>query len=389
MPVSYIPHQTEKGPSPVDMLLARLSESSALLSQQKLVLSSSSGLPDLGTTYKKDAGNPAGNSDPVIPPTISGSTTPTSQVSGKSVEYADACEMALLKQQLEAANTKIAKMDEELSQNRITKHTLDQAMGSASEFDFPLTQHKDDMKGSLHNNSFNSLSHSANRGTEGWNVMEDSHSDHSEPYVMGQAPHRVQGMWRAPRSSGMSSACMTGFPASDASIASSNTTWNAGRPYMTGGPNSGIPGHGFGGYPGGVRGLPPPPIHLDAPRGPNNYYNDSIQFSTDRRAIQPPNRPASAVAPRFGSSGFVSAYNGSMAPDSHGLTPPMTPLTPTFPYQTNGMYGASAMFSGPGTIGSRLSPTAAEFNLRGGLIRNDPWNSQVYYTSSVSLKTCY
>jgi HEPN domain-containing protein len=99
----------------LDDLLAKLSEQQVLLSRQNTAIQAQRG----------GGGSPDS--------TGSAALTNPYTVTSRSEEVA---EMLRLKQALETANNKIASMDQELSQTRITKHTLEQAMGSQFDSDF-------------------------------------------------------------------------------------------------------------------------------------------------------------------------------------------------------------------------------------------------------------
>ena len=295
------------------------------------------------------------------------------------MKYTETSEMKRLKQQLEAANSKIAKMDEELCQNRITKHTFDQAMGSASEYDFPLTHKNDAARFPPVVSSFNQARPDS-RGNDTWNGQDDTNSDNSDPYPIGTVTLRGgHGTWahNGRTSFGAPSSGLISAP--DSTMSLSNTTWNPARTFVA--PVSGptVNTHGLAGYQSSMRAVPPPPLPLDGSRGNGVYFNEQANFQTDRRVPQPPSRPTSAMDPRFANVGYVPSYNNNANTDGHGPTPPLTPLTPMFPYQSANLYTAAGLFQpGNGSSASRLSPTAAEFNLKGGYgPRNDPWNAHV------------
>ncbi len=125
--------------NPMDKLLAKLSEQQATLAKQHEALKST----EDKLIYRTVEYVSANSSVPITPATESYnfSTAPTTNppsISGDEAPPQTASELAFLKAELEAAKGKIARMDQELAQTRITKHTLDQVVGNASEADYPM-----------------------------------------------------------------------------------------------------------------------------------------------------------------------------------------------------------------------------------------------------------
>lgn len=96
--------------NPVSELLARLNKQQQNLSRQKEPSEDRSS----GTSSATD---PYGN------------TEPTASIAG-SDERPDAAEVLRLQKELELAKERMAQMDLELTQSRITKHTVEEAIGS-------------------------------------------------------------------------------------------------------------------------------------------------------------------------------------------------------------------------------------------------------------------
>ena len=105
--------------SPVDQLLARLTQQQEVLSRQK---------QQLGENEEHDASSSA--TDPYANAEFN-----------ENVETSDgrpdAAEVFRLKKELQLAQERMAQMDLELTQSRITKHTVEEAIGSP----FPAAQH--------------------------------------------------------------------------------------------------------------------------------------------------------------------------------------------------------------------------------------------------------
>lgn len=125
--------------NPVDMLLAKLSEQQAEISKQRSVLKAEEDTPVkarileyISTTTNSD--------DSVNAEIVDGSVTSAPPAISSTDSQATVEDVLRLKLELQLAKGKIARMDQELAQNRITKHTLDQVIGLASETDFQMAQ---------------------------------------------------------------------------------------------------------------------------------------------------------------------------------------------------------------------------------------------------------
>lgn len=104
----------------MDELLAKLQEQQVVLEQQRKALEDRNSDPS--TSQWETNTNPYA---------MSPRSTPSPDCDGM-----DAAEVLRLKRELEMAKNKIARMDQELSQSRITKHTLEQVMGPQFDGDF-------------------------------------------------------------------------------------------------------------------------------------------------------------------------------------------------------------------------------------------------------------
>ena len=124
----------------MDKLIARLSEQKAVLKQQHDALKSSEDL-----AYNRTVDYVVASSSLSVTPATEApsSTAPTTNTPSAAQDETSASkpeDLARLKAELEAAKGRIARMDQELAQNRIARHTMDQVLGSStSESDFPLS----------------------------------------------------------------------------------------------------------------------------------------------------------------------------------------------------------------------------------------------------------
>lgn len=104
-----------------------------------------------------------------------------------------AVELLRLKQELLAANSKIALQEQELAQTRVMKHTLDQALGPPSETDFGGREVSEQTITNLQN-AFNASNPGFSQFQDAWNAQDDSQSDVSDALSAG-AYNRARGVW--------------------------------------------------------------------------------------------------------------------------------------------------------------------------------------------------
>jgi len=183
-------------PNPMDKLLTKLSEQQAVINKQHETLRTSEVLTVAYTGTAEYVS--ASSSVPIRPATetFNNSTAPTTNppnVSGEETATPSAEEVLRLKAELEAAKGKIARMDQELVQSRITKHTLDQAMGIASEADFPLNLQSEERLNHLPQ-SLNTTIHSHFQRDGSWATQEDARSDTSDALSAGDF-NRAREIW--------------------------------------------------------------------------------------------------------------------------------------------------------------------------------------------------
>ncbi|KAF2755096.1 ARM repeat-containing protein [Pseudovirgaria hyperparasitica] len=293
--------------------------------------------------------------------------TPRSSRCDEPRSSPDAQEMERLKQELVDAKSRIARMDQELHETRITKHTMEHATGPPSEVDF---------KGDVTDQTISSLQINFNAATRGigsrqesWQLQaEDARSDTSEALSAG-VTNRVQGNWmNTGTKNGF--ACNVSAPVEQGYIAPTNNNWNMNglRPWYGANIGQGLNATGFN--------PPQPPsrsnpgLRIDTYRN-NQMLNEPAHFPLDhslRRGVSnPPSRPPSAFDSRLGAWGTYSGSANSV--DGAGVSPPLTPLSA----QSMGMYSMGSQQYQPRAIGTRLSPTAAEFSFDAAV--PSPWNN--------------
>ncbi|KAB8267519.1 armadillo-type protein [Aspergillus minisclerotigenes] len=105
----------------------------------------------------------------------------------------DTSEVLRLKQELLAANSRIALQEQELAQTRVIKHTLDQALGPPSEVDFNAREVTEQTISDLQD-VFNASNPTFSQLQDGWSGPDDSQSDISDALSTG-AYSRSRGFW--------------------------------------------------------------------------------------------------------------------------------------------------------------------------------------------------
>jgi hypothetical protein len=286
-------------------------------------------------------------------------------------------EVLRLKQELMAAQTKIARMDQELSQTRIAKHTMDQILGPASEaesnangeiIELPAKAEPGSVLPSSQAlagrpNSWDMLDAPASRTQLGrggtWAMVDDAQSDSSEALSAGGF-HRGKGIWSNSNKPnlhlGLTAPTTQQYVDTTSAFGQDSTrgTW-------------------FGrGPPQPVHSLPPRVFSGPAVRnmaGDNGFVNGPGQFNVP----QPLHRP-SIQNGRIG-TGFNhrnaawTPYSGNISSTEHIMNG-----QPSTGYQPAGSYHIPIPYQ-PRPIGTPLSPTAAEFQSNNA--GNNPWNPQV------------
>lgn len=365
----------------MDNLMARLSEQSALLDKQKKALASTDNDNTNLNLPSRDYDTSSSGSIPITPASDKFVTTPTTDPD-MSATMPGAAEMLRLRKELEAAKNKIARMDQELHATRITKSTLDQAMGTPSEADY--NHYKDDVTEQTISKLQNALNASTrpNAGCQdNWPSQEDTRSETSEALSAG-AFNRGQGIWGNGMRQGF--ALNVTAPANQQYPAPMNN-WNnnSARPFYNGNMNLGMNPQAFAPVQTQQR---PSSGHsrVDNFRGHNQFLNEPAHFPLDqglRRGMNPPSRPGSAFEPRYNQWGSYPASIAS-ADGAGGLSPTLAPLT----LSSLGMYTqANPITYQPrpiGSMGTRLSPEAAEFSV--DAMTPTPWNAQPISESGVT-----
>ncbi len=350
----------------MDKLLAKLSEQSAAISKQ------TEALKEDGAAYLRTAEFVSASSSVPITPsteTFNQSTAPTTSPpspAGENPTSAD--ELARLKAELEAAKGKIARMDQELAQSRITKHTIDQAIGTASEADFPMTYRAEVSDSRFRHlpSGLNPAVRSQIQRDDSWVTQDDARSDTSDA-LSATGFNRARAIWSNGDKTNFAAISQgplpVGFQQPSGELAAAQfMSRSYGQPFIDA------------------------PDQYPAP--PQAFREHRMMSEPEMLMAAPAPRRANASA-RFNHRNISSIpYNGSNS-SYDGYTPSSTPygsvsaMGSGVPMGMNlnmgggvssGVIGAvPGIFGGyqPQPIGTPLSPHAPEFTASGSVWKND------------------
>lgn len=355
--------------SPSQEILAKLSEQQVLLGKQKNFLVNTNAVP------MRRAQVEAIGSSSTSPLTLA--TGPLGDSAPGETKSIEATEVLRLKQELLAANSKIALQEQELAQTRVMNHTLDQALGSPSEVDFNGREVSEQTISQLQN-AFNASNGVFSQFHDTWNAQEDSRSDVSDTLSAGTY-NKAQGFWVAPPQQpfGMSvNAPTSGSRFGDSSSLNTNSVGPEPSKLWAGSPTaSGIPASSS---------FPSQRVLSGPSSGIANFHG---RFPEEHaRYIQ---------APGSGPRHSMSQMNrgGSCFPPQSSPWGTFSPGIPTSPisrspadrgcntYQQVPMYQVPPY--NPRPIGTPLSPTATEFTSANGNVM--PWTTSLVSYCSTSL----
>ena len=365
--------------NPMDKLLAKLSEQQVLINRQHEALKTS----EDSATYSRTAEYVSASSSVPITPateTFNNSTAPTTSPASVDGDDAAAAEDILrLKAELEAAKGKIARMDQELAQTRITKHTIDQALGTASEADFPLTHpvEVNDPRLGQFQQSLPATARAHIQRDNSWAAQEDSRSDTSDALSAGGF-NRARAIWGnggKPTFSGVPTA-LPNFQPSEALSASQWMNRSFGQPFVE------SPSMQYSASPMTAfrndRMMQDPDMLMGAPafrRNPvggrfNQRHSGSLPYASS-------SSPYDGYTPASTPYGSVGGMGGGVA----NMGAPMGLGMNTGMNMGGGMYGGYQ----PQPIGTPLSPHAPEFTSSGAGWKNDVSDSISFRFNSLTL----
>jgi hypothetical protein len=352
--------------NPMDKLLAKLSEQQAVINKQHEALKSSEDTSAYLRTVEYIA--TASSSVPITPAPelFNNSTAPTTgppSIAGYDISTQSVDEVARLKAELEAAKGRIARMDQELAQTRITKHTLDQAIGNASEASFPLNHQSDERLNHLPPNSRPQI-----QRDNSWAAQDDSRSDTSDA-LSASGFNRARAIW--------GNAGKPAFPgvqgAFQPSEALSTAQWmnrSFGQPFV----ESPMPSMPPMPSMQSMQSMPAIPSMPYAGPPMNAFRNDRMMPDPELLMAPPANR-RNQVGGRFNNRSSAGSFPYASSNSSFdGYTPSTTPFGSVAGMagsqmgqmgmgMNNGMNMGGNVYGGyqPQPIGTPLSPHALEF----------------------------
>ena len=345
-------------------LIARLSEESERLEkQQRELKASGSGISPDSLRYSDTS--PVGSVG-VTPETENFATTPkTEDGSNDSLKGSDDEEIARLRKELNDANSKLAKMDQELAQTRITKHTLEQAMGAPSDFNAPGNGHvREPFESGLHGPLTASAGSKLAR-TENWMAQQDdARSDVTDPLGAAGIPLNNQ-LWNKPGlGTNLPKPVDQQFPLF---LDQQQTAPAPARPWNDRNiaQDSSLPQF-------------VPALHAQRSMnfrtdkfGGNNFNVSEPPVFGGGQTLRKPNPDSSRLGSGFGSATIAGGWGPAPTHVNWNGKIDSNPFT-TDPSQSAYPHVPSFL---PRPIGTRLSPTASEFNA--GNMTSTPWNAGV------------
>jgi HPt (histidine-containing phosphotransfer) domain-containing protein len=182
---SDMPSNNDSPLNPMDLLLAKLSEQQSTISRQQQALRASD---DDTSQQAADVVHSFSTASSVhSAPAETNLKMPVEP----SVRSQDADELTRLKQELERAKGEIARKDQELIQTRITKHTIEQVIGTTSEADYSMN-HGEGV--SLLQQPFEPVTRPTSSRDNSWSFHEDSKSDTSDA-MSASGFNRSRAIW--------------------------------------------------------------------------------------------------------------------------------------------------------------------------------------------------
>ncbi|KAE8401094.1 armadillo-type protein [Aspergillus pseudonomiae] len=349
-------------------ILTRLSEQQTLLDRQRRALYSS---------YESLEGHGGANKPSSILPLTSTSGPVQSLAQDSALPDAtntDSSEVLRLKQELLAANSRIALQEQELAQTRVIKHTLDQALGPPSEVDFNGREVTEQTISDLQN-AFNASNPTFSQLQDGWSGPDDSQSDISDALSTG-AYSRSRGFWVPPIQQrfnmNMTNPITDKAYGEPMSMSNDFFSQDLSRPWGHPLPHIGVSGNTSSQphrvFSGPLTGA----CSFDARLASEQSRYASGSGAGPRRSITQANR---------GGSCFPTQNSpwGTFAASSPSIQAPRSPANrQSSTYQQIGLYPLPPYHQQP--VGTPLSPTASEFTSSSATA--PPWTSSAVGVSS-------
>jgi hypothetical protein len=340
--------EPEKETKTINKLLNNLNGHSQALNKQRMDLideSDSEGPKDEGHSSGSDLYTPATESFDIV-------SSQDHNVVGTS-QLEDVAEILRVKQELAAAKSTISRQEQELAETRKLKHTMDQAMGPASEADFAHRPDISEQAISHLQSAFNASARPFTSRTDSWHPQDDARSDESDALSAG-GYNRGRGIWNNPVQPQFAGQLNTTAqpPLFNDPRGGLGPEWNTGYGNQGFGNSNSI-----GGNQRMIPGSTAPAYGFDG-----RYGHDQIPVPGQniglRRSMSQFNRPG----PNFGNRS-----------NPYGSYP--TPLTNLNAASVAPMGIPVPMGYQPGPIGSPLSPSMSSFTSGSLPTLGSPWSS--------------
>jgi hypothetical protein len=259
-----------------------------------------------------------------------------------------ATEIQRVKRELAAARSVITRQEQELAETRSLKHTIDQAMGPASEADFGNRADMTEDTIQHLQGAFNASARPYGRA-DAWHPQDDSRSDNSDGLPTGNL-NRGRGIWNGAVQPTFGANLAQPLPQQTTTMDTRNA-FNAWPPLTSAQAHQGA--------------VPPTQRVFSGPSAPTYGFEGRFGFGDDGTQYNPGmiRRTASQYNPTTQYNRPAAGYNNRAGPFAGtlgaGLTSGLPPLTTT-PMNPMG-FGGHLGYQ-PRPIGSPLSPTASEFS---------------------------
>ncbi len=314
----------------MDKLIADLKSQKGELKRQEL---DNKGESDSDVQKEEDRSSA---SEPFTPATESFDIVSATEAKEFDVSKLEAAEMLRVKQQLAAAQSVITRQEQELAESRNLKHTIDQAMGPASEADFGNRRDMNEDTINHLQGAFNATARPFTARADSWHPQEDSRSDYSDGLPAGSS-NRGRGIWNVPN--------QPTYGATFAPSLSQQANFMDNRNLHGAWPPATSMQAGQAAIPANQRVFSGPAVPTYGIEG--RFADDGSQYNPGgmRRTTSQYNRPSSGYNNRAGPFSSFGAGLPALT------TSPMTALG----------YGGPLVHQ-PRPIGTPLSPNASEFN---------------------------
>lgn len=254
-------------------------------------------------------------------------------------------EILRVQQELAAAKSVITRQEQELAETRNLKHTMDQAMGQASEADFG---NRGDMNEAAINHiqgPFNATARPFAARPDPWQLREDSRSDNTDSLAVGNY-NRGRAIWNGPSQPTYGTNLPQPLP-QQTNVMDNRNTMGAWPPATVMQANQGT--------------IPATQRVFSGPTVPTYGFDGRLGFGDDNTRFNPSDM-GRRTASQYSRS--TSGYNNRAGPFGVGLGAAVPPM-PTAAMNALG-FGGSLGYQ-PRPIGSPLSPTASDFSTITGL----------------------